>query len=120
MVNIYNSTQNSIISDNAKVADNFVSRSIGLISKKFFAEGESLIIKPCCSIHTFFMRFAIDVLFVNRKNEIIALYENVKPWRVLPIHPTSVYVIELRAGTISKKNICKKDILVPSPLAGEG
>lgn len=108
---IYNSTQNNIISDNAKVADNFFSRSVGLISKKFLPEGEALIIKPCCSIHTFFMKFEIDVLFVNKRNEIIALYENAKHWRILPIHPTSSYVIELSAGSITNKNIVKHDII---------
>lgn len=100
-----------MISEDAIVADNFVSRSIGLISKKILKERESLIIKPCCSIHTFFMKFSIDVLFINGKNEVIALYENVKPWRVLPIHLTSKYVIELPSGTISKNGIFKSDII---------
>jgi uncharacterized protein len=109
---IYNSTQNNLISDDAKMADNFFTRSVGLLSKKAVSEGEGLIIKPCCSIHTFFMRFEIDVLFVNKKNEIVALYENVKPWRILPIHLTSYYVIELPAGTIPKNNISKGDIII--------
>lgn len=108
---IYNSTQNNIISEEVKVAENFISRSVGLLSKRFLKEGESLVIKPCCSIHTFFMRFDIDVLFINKKNEIIALYENVKPWQILPIHLSSRYVIELAAGNIFEKNIKKGDII---------
>lgn len=108
---VYNSTQNNLIAEDAKVADNFFARSIGLLSKKTFYDGEALIIKPCCSVHTFFMKFGIDILFVNRKNEVIALYENVNPWRVLPIHPLSYYVIELPKGTVSNKNICKNDSL---------
>lgn len=108
---IYNSTQNSIISESAKVADNFFSRSIGLLSKNSLSQSESLVIKPCCSIHTFFMRFDIDVLFVNKKNEILALYENVKPWCILPIHLNSKYVVELSAGSIANKNISKGDII---------
>ncbi len=104
---IYNSTQNSLIADDVKVADNFVSRTFGLIPKKEISAGEGLIIKPCCSIHTFFMRFAIDVLFVNKQNEIVALHKNVKPWRILPIHPTSHYVIELASGQIAAKGIEK-------------
>lgn len=108
---LYNSTQNSEICHDIKVAENFFSRTVGLLSKKSLNEGEGLVIKPCCSIHTFFMRFAIDVLFVNKNNEIIAIYENVKPWRILPIHPTSYYVVELPARTISKKNIKKSDII---------
>lgn len=108
---VYNSTQNDLIADNVKVADNFFSRSIGLLSKKSLSEGEGLIIKPCCSIHTFFMKFNIDVLFINKKNKVIALYEKVNPWNVLPIHITSYYVIELPSGTISKKNIDKGSLI---------
>lgn len=93
------------------MADNFATRTIGLISKKEIFDGEGMVIKPCCSIHTFFMRFKIDVLFVNSKNEIVALYENVKPNRILPIHFNSEYVIELPPETISSKNIEKGDLL---------
>lgn len=108
---LYNSTQNCLIADDVKIADNFISRTVGLIPKKEILEPEGLLIKPCCSIHTFFMRFNIDVLFVNRKHEVIALYENVKPWKVLPIHSTSQYVVELSAGIISSKQIFKGNIL---------
>ena len=108
---IYNSSKNNLIAGDVKLADNLFSRTIGLLSKKSLSEGEGLVIKPCCSIHTFFMRFEIDVLFVNKKNEIIALYENVKPWRILPIHLTSHYVIELPARTITAKEVEKGDLV---------
>lgn len=108
---IYNSSQNNIIADDIKTAENFFSRSVGLLSKNSLSEYEALIIKPCCSIHTFFMKFKIDVLFVNKNNEIIALYENVKPFRILPIHFSSSYVIELAGGSISDKQITKGDLI---------
>lgn len=109
---VYNSSRNNLIADDVKVANNFSTRSVGLLSKKTISDNEGLIIKPCCSIHTFFMKFAIDVLFVNNKNEIVALYENVKPWRILPIHLSSFYVVELAAGQISNKNIKKADLIL--------
>lgn len=109
---IYNSTQNNLIADKVEVAKNFFTRSIGLLSRRVISSGESLIIKPCCSVHTFFMRFPIDVLFVNRKNEIVAMYEDIKPFRILPIHWNSLYVIELKSGQISEKNICLSDIII--------
>lgn len=112
---VYNSSKNSIILEDAKVAKNFFTRTVGLLSKKSLNEGEGLIIKPCCSIHTFFMQFAIDVLFINKQNEVIALYENVKPWRILPIHLNSSYVIELAANSISDKNIEKGDTITLAP-----
>ena len=111
---LYNSTQNRLIADDIKIAQNFFTRSVGLIFKKSLLENEGLIIKPCFSVHTFFMRFKIDILFVNKQNKIIALYENVKPWRILPLHFKSYYVIELPAGSISSKNIKVKDLMVRS------
>ena len=109
---VYNSTQNNLIADDVKIAKNFITRSLGLIPKKIITEKEGLIIKPCCSIHTFFMKFPIDILFVDRKNRIIALYENVGKNHILPIHWNSLYVIELCAGQISAKNIKKGDIII--------
>jgi len=108
---VYNSTQNNLIADDVKVADSFLTRSLGLIPKQYILDNEGLIIKPCCSIHTFFMKIAIDVLFVDKNNCIVALYENVKPWRILPIHLNSSYVIELASGSVSGKNIQKDDIM---------
>lgn len=108
---IYNTSQNSLIADDAKVAKSFITRSIGLLFRKSMSEDEALIIKPCCSIHTLFMKFDIDVIFVSRKNKVIAVYENVAPSRILPIHFNSYYVIELKAGTISAKTIEKGDTL---------
>lgn len=109
---VYNSSKNDLIADKVYVADNFVTRTIGLISKKEIFEGEGMVIKPCCSIHTFFMKFEIDVLFVNKKNEVVAFYEKVKPNRILPIHFDSEYVIELPAQTVSTKKIEKGDLLI--------
>lgn len=112
---VYNSTQNNLIADDVKVAKNFFTRTFGLIPKNALKSGEGLVIKPCCSIHTFFMKFTIDVIFVNKKNEVIALYENVKPWRILPIHFSSHYVIELSAGEITSKCLKKGDLITISP-----
>lgn len=110
-MNIYNSSKNNLIAREVIVAETFISRSLGLIPRKSMREDEALVIRPCCSIHTFFMKLEIDVLFVNSKNQIVALYENVKENRVLPVHLTSSYVIELAAGQISAKNIEKYDTI---------
>lgn len=106
---IYNSTQNVLIADDVKLAQNFFTRSVGLISRKEIKNNEGLVIKPCCSIHTFFMKFNIDVLFVDKNNKIIAMHENVHPFRILPMYFASNYVVELSAGSIFNKNIKKGD-----------
>lgn len=108
---VYKTLNNEIIADRVEMAQCFFSRAIGLISRKTLNKGEGLVIKPCFSVHTFFMKFAIDILFISGKNKVIALYENVSPWRILPLHPKSFYVIELAAGSISDKNIQKDDTI---------
>jgi uncharacterized protein len=65
------------------------------------SSGEGLIIDPCSSIHTFWMRFPIDVLYMNRDYEVIRADACMKPWRIGPIFTGSKWVIELPAGTIS-------------------
>lgn len=108
---VYNSTKSMLIGEEIKVADNFISRTFGLIPKQGLNVGEGLLIKPCCSIHTFFMRFSIDVIFINKKGCVVAAYSDVKPFRILPIHLTSFSVLELAAGGIERAKISKGDII---------
>lgn len=112
---IYNSSKNNLIAGEVKLADSFIKRGLGLLPKSSISEDEGLVIKPCCSVHTIFMRFSIDILFINKKNEVIALYKSVKPYRILPIHLTSSYVVELASGVINAKNIKKGDTLTLAP-----
>lgn len=58
------------------------------------------------------MKFNIDVLFINKQNQVIALYENVRPYRILPVHLNSFYVIELPSGSVSAKNVEKGDLIL--------
>ena len=64
---------------------------------------EAILLKPCNSIHTFFMRFPIDVLFINENMEVIRKIEGLKPWKVIPPRKGCEMVIEAAAGRF--KNI---------------
>jgi uncharacterized membrane protein (UPF0127 family) len=57
--------------------------------------------KRCNSIHTAFMKFPIDVLFVDKDLKVVSVYENLKPWRITRLHFRASSVIELPAGTIA-------------------
>lgn len=103
---LYNSSRNTILAEKIELAENFISRSIGLLSKQEISEDEALIIKPCCSIHTFFMKFAIDVIFVDKNNKVIAIKQNIKPNKLSPIYLKSNYVVEMKAfNTLNKIEI---------------
>lgn len=84
----------------ARVACNFFTRLKGLMFRKKLYPDQALLLYPCNNIHTFFMRFAIDVLFISKDMNIISFYKNVKPWRMLPPVKRAYYTLELPAGTI--------------------
>ena len=88
------------LSDNVEVADHILKRMKGLLGKSGLRAGEALWIKLCMSIHTFFMKFPIDVIFLNKRNEVIATIKNLQPNRLTRLYPKAVSVLELPAGTI--------------------
>lgn len=104
--NVKNSRE---LSGNVEVADHFLKRMKGLLGKNELRVGESLWIIPCMSIHTFFMKFSIDVIFLNKKNQVIAAVENLQPNRLTRLYPTAVSVLELPAGTIEKTSTAVGD-----------
>ena len=99
---VLNISKNSIIGENLSLADTFLSRTLGLIPRNSLANGEGLIIDPCNSIHMFFMRFPIDVLFIDKKNVVVYSIENIKPWTISRVVWNAKYVVELPVGTIER------------------
>jgi uncharacterized membrane protein (UPF0127 family) len=79
------------------MAESFGSRAIGLISTPSLSPGEGLWIKSCTSVHTFFMRFPIDILFIGADDTILAK-QTLVPWRVSSWYRKSQTVLELPAG----------------------
>ena len=99
-IKILNLTRNTTLAENTVIADSFFSRLQGLLGKDGLTCGEGLILKPCDSIHTFFMRFVIDAAFVDKNNRVIRLYHSLKPWRMSGIFPRAAFCIELPARTL--------------------
>lgn len=84
--------------DNIKVARSFIQRLIGLMGSSKLRENGGLLIVPCNSVHTFFMRYAIDVVFLSEKHTVLKVIHNMKPWRVSPVVWKSHSVLELPSG----------------------
>lgn len=108
---IINIPKNTILIENCPVADSFFKRFIGLLGKKSISSNEGLIIKPCNSIHMFFMKFSLDVIFVNKKNEVVAIYENIKPWKFTPVIKGAYIAIELSPNTVVNTKTTIGDVL---------
>lgn len=106
MMRLTNKTRT--IENPAKVqnATTFFERTVGLIGTKKMASGTTLWIQgsrfiPCNSIHTFFMSFAIDVVFVDRDLQVKAIYRDIRPWRVTPVVKGAWSVFEFPAGAVT-------------------
>lgn len=78
-----------------------------------FPEGSGLVIDPCSSIHMFFMRFPIDVLYMNEADEVVRIQHSIRPWRMGPLVTRGArYVIELPEGVAKRSRTEVGDRLV--------
>ncbi|MCK4532166.1 DUF192 domain-containing protein [bacterium] len=108
---VFNLTRNCLLAEKAGEANSFVSRLIGLMGRKGLNKKEGLIILKTSSIHTFFMRFSIDVVFFNKKGEIIKIISELKPCRMSPWVWGAYGVIELPAGKVLETKTQKGDCI---------
>jgi uncharacterized membrane protein (UPF0127 family) len=92
-------------------ADNFVRRGLGLMFRRELPAGSGLAITPCNSIHMFFMRFPLDVAFVDREGTVVRVYHGIRPWRVSRIVRRAHTVYELPAGTLAAAGVEKGAVL---------
>ncbi len=90
------------LSENILVAETLWDRLIGLMFKKEIRGADGLMLDPCRSIHTFFMRYSLDVVFISSKNEIIKIIRDMKPWRLSWIYFRASKTLELPAGKLPK------------------
>ena len=109
---ILNKNRDTILAKDPLIANTLYSRAKGLLGKRDFRNPEAMVIKSCNAIHTFFMNFAIDILFVDKNNKIVGVEPNIKPWRLSHVYWLSRFVIELPVGTIEETKTSKGDELV--------
>ncbi|HHY83864.1 MAG TPA: DUF192 domain-containing protein [Clostridiales bacterium] len=89
---------NIVILNSVTVAENFFVRLKGLMFKKNIPKEYGLWIKPANGIHTHWMRFSIDILYLDCDQNIIRVYKNIPPWRIIPPVWGVVSVLEMNAG----------------------
>lgn len=103
-VQITNETRGSLLADQATITTSYYGRAKGLLGRRSLPPGEGLIIRPCNSVHCFFMAFSIDVVYVNAAYQVMRIVPDLRPWRVGPIVFGARDVIELPAGTLAATN----------------
>lgn len=105
MATLTSKTRNIPLIRDLRIATRFWERGVGLLGRSGLGPEEALWIHRCSSIHTFFMAFAIDCVFVDRQLRVKRVFENVRPWRLIaPVWGASS-VIEFPAGAAKRLEI---------------
>jgi hypothetical protein len=99
---IENRTRQARLADQAEVARGPLRRGLGLMGRRGWSDWDGLVLDRCGSIHTFFMRMPIDVVYLDRQGTVLRADPAVPPWRVGPIVRRARTVLELPVGTIAR------------------
>lgn len=116
MPRIVNETRGTVVAEDVRVADGLWSRFWGLMGRKRLPEDSGLLLKPSSSIHTAFMRFPIDVVFLDRDLRVVKVVPEMKPFRVAVAFRGAHSALELNAGAAAKAQVEAEDRLA---LTGE-
>jgi uncharacterized membrane protein (UPF0127 family) len=108
---VYNETRQSWLADRAEEAASARARLKGLLGRSTIETGEGLHIAPCNSIHMFFMRFAIDVAFLDKDRRVVRAIHSIRPWRATRVYLAAHSALELPAGTLAQTGTCEGDQL---------
>jgi Uncharacterized conserved protein len=101
---VVNVKNGNVVAESCVVADTFWYRFKGLMGVRELRAGSGMMIAPCNSIHMFFMRISLDIIFLNRDNVVVYMIEGIKPWRISKVVKNANSVIELPVGVIKASN----------------
>jgi uncharacterized protein len=88
-----------VIADKVMVADTYFKRLRGLLGKTHLESGEGLLLTHCSSVHCFFMKFTIDVVYLSTDMVVLGT-ETIHPWRIGKFFRDTVHVLELEEGAL--------------------
>jgi uncharacterized protein len=108
-----NRTRNAYLATHVRVAATHWSRFRGLMATDAarFPAGDGLWITPCHGVHTFAMRFPIDVIYLSGDKVVVHMEENLKPWRVAPVRLRAASVLELPGSTLNATSTAVGDVI---------
>jgi uncharacterized membrane protein (UPF0127 family) len=112
---VRNHTRDTILADAADLADTSAKRRTGLLKHERLNPGEGLWIVPCESVHTFFMKFPIDLVYLDKQRKVRKIRHRVPAWR-LSVCLSAHSILELPAGTLERTGTQVGDELVVEKL----
>jgi uncharacterized membrane protein (UPF0127 family)/CheY-like chemotaxis protein len=97
-----------IVCEHVKLADSYLSRTVGLLGRRTLPSGQGVVLRPSFSIHTFFMRFPIDVIFLDQDLVVMKIAESVPGFRTASCRGARE-VVELAAGECARRGLTVGD-----------
>lgn len=107
---IVNKSRDNVVCEHTEIADTLWRRLRGLLGRASLAAGNGMLFKGESSIHSAFMRFEFDAVFMDRDLRVVGLAERIPPWRARAVKGTR-NILELAAGEISRTGVAVGDQL---------
>jgi hypothetical protein len=111
VVSACNTTRSRVLAERTERAITSQERMKGLLGRERLPPGHALLISPCNSIHMFFMRFAIDVLFLDKDGRVVRAIPRLKPWRATRVYLSARSALELWVGAIEQTGTKVGDVI---------
>jgi uncharacterized membrane protein (UPF0127 family) len=105
MAGAFNETKGIQLAAEVRVARSLWARFWGLMGRRSLAQDSGLFITPCSSVHTFFMRFPIDVIFLDKSGRVVKIAAAMKPWRTSLGGSGAHSALELNANTAKERQL---------------
>lgn len=100
---VFNKTRGAVVADRVARCDTAATRAKGLLGRDSLGPGEGVWIVPCAMVHMFFMKFPIDVVFLDRELKVRRVKERLNPWSLSPWVFSAHSVLELGSGTAGER-----------------
>lgn len=101
LVTIENTARGATLATRAEWRRTMVGRGRGLLGRTGLEPGEGIVIDPCGSVHMFFMRFTIDIVFLDRQDRVVKIVHQLRPWRLAVGGRRAHRTLELPAGSVA-------------------
>ena len=108
---LLNRTKGVVLAERVRLALTSGSRMRGLLGSTPLSLDEAMLIRPCNGVHTMFMRYTIDVLFIDSAGKIVAKRPELRPWRISAIISDAHSTIELQAGVVASSGTDVGDLV---------
>jgi uncharacterized membrane protein (UPF0127 family) len=107
---LVNERTRALVATTVELAVTRASRRRGLLGRDHLATSAAMIIAPCAAVHTAFMRFAIDLVFLDRDGRAVKMLPDVRPWRIA-VALRAYAVVEMAAGSLRQMDVAVGDRL---------